>query len=157
MWRRTCIWTHARGRDARCARGGGHSPSPTQPPLTYVRGTTHIRARRNSLRRGPLSESMFAHVAVAAALAAAPWSAPQTLSSPHQFVDPVDVAFGANGSALASWTFQDGTNRAATTGAAVASRPAGASAFSPQRTLIAAHGADRGATLIGIVPVGAGR
>jgi hypothetical protein len=39
----------------------------------------------------------------------------------------------------------------------VAGRAAGASAFSPQRRLIAAHGTDRGATLIGIVPVGAGR
>jgi hypothetical protein len=100
---------------------------------------------------------MLAHVAVAAALTAAPWSAPQTLSSAHQLVDPVDVAFTAGGSGLASWTFQDGTNRAATTGAAVAGRLAGASAFSPQRGLIAAHGTDRGSALIGIVPVAAGR
>src|SRR4051794_19864153 len=100
---------------------------------------------------------MLAHVAVAAVLTAAPWSAPQPLSAAHQFVDPVDVAFAADGSALASWTFQDGTNPAATTGASVAGRRAGAAAFSAQRRLIAPHGTDRGALLVGIAPYGAGR
>src|ERR1700755_1893320 len=88
---------------------------------------------------------------------AAPWSAPQTLSTAHEFVDPVDVAFAADGSGLASWTFQDGTNATAPPGAPVASRRAGGTAFRAQRRLIAPHRTDRGAALIGIAPYGAGR
>jgi hypothetical protein len=101
-------------------------------------------------------------VAVAALLApaahaAAPWSEPQTVSAAHEFVDPVAVAFSANGAGLASWTYQDGTDAHATTGADAATRPAGASAFAAQHRLVAPRRTDRATVLVGVAAFGAGR
>ena len=69
----------------------------------------------------------------AAALADPPWSPTQNVSSPHEFVDPVDVTASADGTALAWWSWQDGTGASADTGWSLASRPAGAGAFGPER------------------------
>ena len=68
----------------------------------------------------------------AAALADPPWSATQNLSTPHVFLDPVDVTASGDGTALAWWSWQDGTGRQAPTGVSLASRPSGA-AFGPER------------------------
>jgi hypothetical protein len=68
----------------------------------------------------------------AAAMADPPWSATQDLSAPHEFVEPVDVTASGDGTALAWWSWQDGTGRQAATGASLASRPPGG-AFGAQR------------------------
>src|SRR5688500_11678153 len=70
-----------------------------------------------------------------AALAAAPWSAPETLSQPHLFVASPGIAFTGGGTAVATWGWQDGTRIAsATTGSRVAYRPAGG-VWSAERTI----------------------
>jgi hypothetical protein len=68
----------------------------------------------------------------AAAAADPPWSPTQNLSSPHLFVDPVDVIASGDGTALAWWRWQDGTASNAPPRASVASRPPGG-AFGPER------------------------
>jgi hypothetical protein len=68
----------------------------------------------------------------AAALADPPWSATQNLSSPHLFVDPVDVTASGDGTALGWWSWQDGTGSNARSGASLATRPAGG-AFGAER------------------------
>lgn len=79
-----------------------------------------------------------------AGAAAGPWSAPQDLSTPHLFVDAPHVLVGARGVALATWLTQDGTGAAGRSGAAGASRPVGATAFGPERTIVVPRtGADR--------------
>lgn len=97
---------------------------------------------------------MLAAVALAAA---ALWSPPQTLSAPHQFVDFVAVAFAADGAGAASWTYQDGTDAHATTGADGATRAAQAAAFSAPHPLVAPHRVNRGTSLIGVAPYGHSR
>jgi hypothetical protein len=69
----------------------------------------------------------------AVAAADPPWSGPQNLSSPHLFVDPVDVTASGNGTALAWWSWQDGTGTSARTGVSLASRAPGAAAFGAER------------------------
>jgi hypothetical protein len=63
----------------------------------------------------------------AAALADPPWSATQDLSAPHEFVEPVDVVASGDGTALAWWSWQDGTGSQRASGASMASRPPGGS------------------------------
>jgi hypothetical protein len=63
----------------------------------------------------------------AAAMADPPWSPTQNLSTPHVFVDPVDVTASGDGTALAWWSWQDGTGRQASTGVSLTSRPPGGS------------------------------
>ena len=74
---------------------------------------------------------MLIRTSVALALIAPPWSEPETVSSPHRFVDAPRVTFGASGRALAAWTWQDG----GAAGTDVASRPPGAAAFGRERRL----------------------
>jgi hypothetical protein len=69
----------------------------------------------------------------AAAVADPPWSAAQSVSAPHLFVDPVAVTGSGDGTALAWWSWQDGTGSSARTGQSLASRPAGAAAFGAER------------------------
>jgi hypothetical protein len=69
----------------------------------------------------------------AAAMADPPWSPTQSLSAPHLFVDPVDVTASGDGTALAWWSWQNGTGSSARTGWSVASRPPGATAFGAER------------------------
>ncbi|MGZ6673179.1 MAG: hypothetical protein ACXVFM_12585 [Solirubrobacteraceae bacterium] len=68
----------------------------------------------------------------AAALADPPWSPTQDLSSPHLFVDPVDVTASGDGTALAWWRWEDGIGSNAASSATVSSRPPGG-AFGPER------------------------
>jgi hypothetical protein len=68
----------------------------------------------------------------AAALADPPWSPTPNLSSPHLFVDPVEVTASGDGTALAWWRWQDGTVSNAPPSASVASRPPGG-AFGQER------------------------
>jgi hypothetical protein len=107
--------------------------------------------------RAVLLATAVAAVFAAPAEAAAPWSVPQTLSAAHQFVDPVALAFAADGAGVASWTYQDGTDAHATTGADAATRAAGAAAFGTQHRLVAPHRTDRGANLLGVAPYGHSR
>jgi hypothetical protein len=68
----------------------------------------------------------------ASALADPPWSPTQNMSMPHVFVDPVDMTASGDGTALAWWSWQDGTGRQAPTGVSLASLPRGG-AFGPER------------------------
>jgi hypothetical protein len=68
----------------------------------------------------------------AVALADPPWSPAQNVSRSHLFADPVDVTASAGGTALAWWSWQDGTGRQAPSGVSLASRRAGG-AFGPER------------------------
>jgi hypothetical protein len=89
----------------------------------------------------------------ASALADPPWSSAQDLSAAHLFVDPVAVVASGDGTALAWWSWQDGTGSDLRTGQSVASRAAGAAAFGGQRaapsgtTAIAAYAQTRAIAL----------
>jgi hypothetical protein len=76
---------------------------------------------------------LLALVVPAAAVADPPWSPPQNLSGPHLFVNPVNVTGSGDGTALAWWSWQDGTGSSSSAGASVSSRPPGG-AFGPERT-----------------------
>ena len=68
------------------------------------------------LRRLLALACLPALVLPAAAMADPPWSPTQNLSTPHLFVDPVDVTASGDQTALAWWSWQDGTGRQASTG-----------------------------------------
>jgi hypothetical protein len=60
------------------------------------------------------------------ALAAAPWSAPEPISASHLFIANAGLAYTANGTAVATWGWQDGSRPpAATSGSRVAYKPVG--------------------------------
>ena len=101
--------------------------------------------------RAVATAAVLAAAVAPAAHAAAPWSAPQTLSATHQFVEPIDLAFARDGSGLAFWTYQDGVNARAATGAGGATSGSRATAFGPPHALVTPHRTDRGATLVGVV------
>jgi hypothetical protein len=65
----------------------------------------------------------------AAAAADPPWSAAQNVSSPHLFVDPVDVTASGNGTALAWWSWREGVRD----GWSLASRAPGVATFGAER------------------------
>jgi hypothetical protein len=69
----------------------------------------------------------------AGAAADPPWSAPQNLSSPRLFVDPVEVTASGDGTALAWWMWQNGVGASARTGWSLASRAPGAATFGTER------------------------
>ena len=68
----------------------------------------------------------------AAALADPPWSPTQNLSTPHLFVDPVEVTASGDGTALAWWTSWEGVP-GRPMDSTLASRPPGATVFGPER------------------------
>lgn len=84
------------------------------------------------IRRSAALALLVALALPAAALADPPWSPTQNLSSPHLFVDPVDVTASGDGTTLAWWSWGDGTGRQAATGVSLVSRPAGG-AFGAER------------------------
>jgi hypothetical protein len=84
------------------------------------------------IRRSAALALLVALALPAAALADPPWSPTQDLSTPHLFVDPVDVIASGDGTALAWWRWQNGTASNAPPSASVASRPPGG-AFGPER------------------------
>ena len=84
-------------------------------------------------RRLAAFAALLALVLPAAAAADPPWSATQNLSLPHLFVDPVAITASGDGTALASWSWQDGTGASARTGSSLASRAPGASTFGTER------------------------
>ena len=51
-------------------------------------------------------------LALPAAAAAAPWSAPRDVSRPHTFIDDVSIAFVPSGAGLIGWRTQDGAGTA---------------------------------------------
>jgi hypothetical protein len=69
----------------------------------------------------------------------------------------VDIAIGEERTGLATWTFQDGTDAHATTGADAAVRRPTDTAYEPSYRIVRAHGTDRGPVLIGSAIHGAGR
>ena len=70
-----------------------------------------------------------------ASAAAAPWSDPQNVSTPHVFVSEPALAIAGDGTALAAWRWQDGVREQARAGHRGAPRTPGAAAFSAQRAL----------------------
>jgi hypothetical protein len=63
------------------------------------------------IRRLVALASLLGLILPAAAVADPPWSAAQDLSTAHLFVDPVHVTASGDGTALAWWSWQDGTGR----------------------------------------------
>jgi hypothetical protein len=100
--------------------------APPQPRAPAIRSSG---MGRRLLTLGCLLALAFPAVAAADP----PWSATQNLSSPHLFVDPVDVTSSANGTALAWWSWQDGIGATARTGWSLASHAPGATAFGAER------------------------
>jgi hypothetical protein len=91
-------------------------------------------------------------LAVALLLAApvpaqAAWTG-QTLSGPHLFVDPVELAVSQDGRALATWSFQDAVGEASRFGASSATRAPGAAAFGAPRALVPRTLPDRRSTTV---------
>jgi hypothetical protein len=84
------------------------------------------------LRRLVALACLLALALPAAALGDPPWSPTQSLSTPHRFVDPVDVTASANGTALAWWTSSEGVP-SRPPDSTLASRPPGATVFGPER------------------------
>jgi hypothetical protein len=72
---------------------------------------------------------LLALVVPAVAAADPPWSATQNLSLPHLFVDPVDVTASGDGTALAWWSWREGTRD----GWSMASRAPGVATFGTER------------------------
>ena len=70
--------------------------------------------------------------APAAAAAAAPWSAPGTISAAHGAVGPVGLT-STNTSTVVWWGWHDGVGAGSTFGDAFAARPAGADVFGAER------------------------
>jgi hypothetical protein len=68
----------------------------------------------------------------ATALADPPWSPTQNVSTPHEFVDPVDVTASGDGTALAWWMSSEGVP-SRPPDYSLASRPPGATVFGPER------------------------
>jgi hypothetical protein len=66
---------------------------------------------------------------------APPWSEPQTLSSPHLFVDDPRVVFSGDGRGLATWAWQDGVGDEPAFAVDGASRAPGAAAFGAERRI----------------------
>jgi hypothetical protein len=67
--------------------------------------------------------------------AAATWTAPATVSSPHTFIQGLEAGSTGDGSVVADWGFQDGVGNGATSGVRGAGLAPGAAAFGPERTL----------------------
>jgi hypothetical protein len=84
-------------------------------------------------RRLAAFTALLALAVPAVAAADPPWSGAQNLSLAHLFVDPVDVTASGDGTALAWWSWQDGTGTSARTGSSLASRPPGATTFASER------------------------
>ena len=105
-----------------------------------------------------LAAAALGSLAAPGVAGAATWSAPQNLSSAHQFVDDPGLVVSQDGRALASWRFQDAIGDASRTGASSASRPPGAGAFERPRALVPRTGADRRAeTVEGLAAYGRSR
>jgi hypothetical protein len=79
-----------------------------------------------------LAVALLVALALPGAAQAATWSAPQTLSNAHTFIDEPRLAVAGNGRAFATWSFSD---RGGRTGYSWASRAPGASAFGRARRL----------------------
>jgi hypothetical protein len=107
-----------------------------QPPATGVRST-------GTMRR--LLAPLVAVLALAPAAHAATWSAPQTVSAPHTFAGPLQLATSFNGLLIAVWPWQDNVGNDARGGESQAFRQptvgfgpgqATASTFGPQRAAL---------------------
>jgi hypothetical protein len=99
-----------------------------------------------------------AAVAAPAAAAAPPWSAPQTLSSAHLFVDSPGITFSSDGSALATWGRQDGTTADALVGSDGAFRAPGQDVFRPEQPIGRTHSVrERPPALLGPLAYGRNR
>jgi hypothetical protein len=83
------------------------------------------------LRRPVALALLLALALPTAAMADPPWSPTQDLSTPHLFVDPVEVTASGDGTALAWWRASEGTNRPPD--ATLASRAPGATSFGGER------------------------
>lgn len=89
---------------------------------------------------------------LAATAAASLWSPPANVSSPHTFLDAPRLAFSGDGTALASWSWQDGLGRSMRHGTAAAGRPPGGN-FGTERRVPSSSSA----TTVGPVTYGRSR
>jgi hypothetical protein len=96
---------------------------------------------------------MHALLATAVA-AAAPWSAPVTLSAAHDSIDRPGVIFTGNGTTLASWSWQDGRDASARTGADSVVRGPFDGTFHTPRVVTPSQRARRGTELVGTAAIG---
>ncbi len=85
------------------------------------------------IRRLAVLAWLLALALPAVAIADPPWSPAQNLSRSHLFVDPVAVTASGDGTTLAWWSWQNGVGQSADSGWSLASRPAGAGGFGPER------------------------
>jgi hypothetical protein len=85
------------------------------------------------IRRLAVLAGLLALALPAVAVADPPWSPAQNVSLAHLFVDPVAVTASGDGTTLAWWSWQDGVGQSADSGWSLASRPAGAGGFGPER------------------------
>lgn len=91
----------------------------------------------------------------APASAAAPWTDPQPISSPHLFAEARALVVGETGRSLALWGHQDGLGPTAPSGTSAATRVTGARGFDPERPVRAdvrsarAYGSSRVVALTG--------
>ncbi|MEA2312339.1 MAG: hypothetical protein QOE28_2307, partial [Solirubrobacteraceae bacterium] len=108
------------------------------------------------MRRSPALLSLAVVLAAPAAAAAATWSAPQNVSSAHEFVDSPGLVVSGDGTALASWTTGDGTGNSSLAGMGDASRAAGGAAFGASHGLLPRTRIDR-RPYLGTGPVAYGR
>ncbi len=115
-------------------------------------GAPSVALRRcRSMRPHTLALTTVATLSLsAAAPAAADWTAPQTLSSPHTFASVDRPSFTTSGAAVASWGWEDDLGTGATVGASMATRTLPDAGFAGQRSL------PRG-TVGGAHPYGASR
>jgi hypothetical protein len=88
------------------------------------------------MRRISILTVLTALALAPAAVHAAAWRAPQTLSAPHTFVGPLSVASQAIGSTVAGWSWQDNVGDDALGGSATATRALGAVAFDAERPTV---------------------
>lgn len=81
---------------------------------------------------------LAALLAVAPAAGAATWTAPQTVSAPHEFAGPVLTTTSFDGSTVAVWPWQDNVGNDAVGGWAEAARPSSLQpvSFGPERSAL---------------------
>ena len=109
-----------------------------------------------AVRRAAAAGAAVLALALPAAASGATWSAPQTLSHAHTFVDEPRLAFSRDGTALAGWAWMDGLGNDGLQGYSAASRSrAPGAGFGPGRTIAPGRRfADRPATIAGPLTYG---
>jgi len=93
------------------------------------------RFQTTTARAIALTAAAAALSVVAAAPAAAEWTAPLTVSHPHTAAWVNRPVFTSNGATVVSWRWQDGLGNGSTVGSSMATSPAAEAPFETQRAL----------------------